>query len=299
MSIRMPFRPALLALISLLFAVAAAFPAATSARAQADEARRIVAVGGAITETLYALGVEDRIVAIDTTSVFPPQVAEKPDVGYMRALSAEGVLSQSPDLVLMEAGAGPPQAIALVKSSGVAVETMPDGWGVAAIAQKLEAIAAAVGKPEAGQVLAQGVEDDLSRLDGELSTIGPKKRVLFILSLVDGRPMAAGSDTAADAMIALAGGENVFAAAHGYKTVSAEAATQLAPDVVVMMTGAGPNHAAVDPFAIPALKATPAGQAGALIRMDAAYLLGFGPRTADAARDLAARLYPGAIEPAK
>ena len=111
--------------------------------------------------------------------------------------------------------------------------------------------------------------------------------------------MVAGSDTAADAMIALAGGINVFSAANGYKTVSAEAATELAPDVVVMMTGAGPNHATVDPFAIPALKATPAGQAGALVRMDAAYLLGFGPRTADAARDLAARLYPGAIEPAE
>ncbi|MCE7030840.1 heme/hemin ABC transporter substrate-binding protein [Jiella avicenniae] len=297
MSIRKPLRTVLLALLPLLFAVAAGSPGPV--RAQTNEASRIVSIGGAVTETLYALGMDDRIVAVDTTSVFPPQAAEKPNVGYMRALSAEGVLSQSPDLVLMEEGAGPPQALDLLKSSGIAVETIPAGHGIAAIGQKFEAIAAAVGKPEAGKALAEDVEADLARLEARLATIAPKKRVLFILSLVDGRPMAAGSDTAADAMIALAGGVNVFASANGYKTVSAEAATELAPDVVVMMTGAGPNHDAADPFAIPALKATPAGQAGALIRMDAAYLLGFGPRTADAARDFAARLYPEAIEPAK
>ena len=295
MTNRKPLRSALLALLPLVFAVSVVAPA----NAQSTDARRIVAVGGAITETLYALGAQDRIVAIDTTSVFPPQVTEKPNVGYMRALSAEGVLAQSPDLILMEAGAGPPQAIELLKSSGIKIETMPDGHGVAAIAEKLGAIAAAVGKEEAGRALAAGVEDDLARLEEQLSKIEPRKRVLFILSLVDGRPMAAGSDTAADAMIALAGGVNVFAGANGYKTVSAEAATELAPDVVVMMTAAGPNHPVVDPFAIPALKATPAGQNNAIVRMDGAYLLGFGPRTADAARDLAARLYPEAIEPAK
>ncbi|WAP70407.1 ABC transporter substrate-binding protein [Jiella pelagia] len=114
MTIRKPFRSALLALLPLVFAVSAVAPA----NAQSTDARRIVAVGGAITETLYALGAQDRIVAIDTTSVFPPQVTEKPNVGYMRALSAEGVLAQSPDLILMEAGAGPPQAIELLKSLG-------------------------------------------------------------------------------------------------------------------------------------------------------------------------------------
>ncbi len=297
MIIRQPLRSALIVLMPLVFFAAAL--AGGPARAQTGEPRRIVTIGGAITETLYALGVEDRIVAVDTTSIFPPDVAAKPNVGYMRALSAEGVLATSPDLILMEEGSGPPQAIDLLESSGIRVETIPAGHGVEAIAKKLDAIAAAVGEEKAGQALAREVEDDLARLGAQLSKIADRKRVLFILSLVDGRPMAAGSDTAADAMISLAGGVNVFAGANGYKTISAEAATELAPDVVVMMTAAGPNHPVVDPFAIPALKATPAGRKNALLRMDGAYLLGFGPRTADAARDLAARLYPETIEPAK
>ena len=61
---------------------------------------RIVSIGGAITEILYALGLEDRIAGVDTTSLFPAAaLREKPNVGYMRQLSAEGVLGLNPSLV--------------------------------------------------------------------------------------------------------------------------------------------------------------------------------------------------------
>ncbi|MBP0616244.1 ABC transporter substrate-binding protein [Jiella sp. KSK16Y-1] len=289
------FRP----LAALCLAISFGVFAVPLAKAQEKEASRIVAIGGAITETLYALGVQDRIVAVDTTAVYPPEAKRKPNVGYMRALSAEGVLAQSPDLVLMEEGAGPPPAIALLKASGIAITTIPDGHGQKAIGDKIEKIGGAVGKAEEGRALAGALERDLAGLQKELVAIDRHKRVLFILSLVDGRPMAAGTQTAADTMMRLAGGVNVLSAVQGYKTLNAEAATALAPDVVVMITGAGPNHAMSDPLAIPALKATPAGRNGALITMDAAYLLGFGPRTADAARDLAAKLYPGEIAPSR
>ncbi|MBO0902933.1 heme/hemin ABC transporter substrate-binding protein [Jiella sonneratiae] len=282
----------------LPFAAPHGAEAAQAGPAEAAHAERIVAVGGAVTETLYALHAEDRIVAVDTTAVYPPEAAAKPSVGYMRALSAEGVLAMSPDLVLLEEGSGPPAAIDLLKASGVTIVNVPAGHGVEAIGRKIETIAAAVGKETAGAHLAETVEAKLGRLETRLSELGERKRVLFVLSIVDGRPMAAGSGTAADAMIRLAGGTNVFAEVKGYKTLSPEAAAELAPDVVLMMSGAGPEHAAADPFALPALAATPAGREKALVRMDAGYLLGFGPRTADAARDLAARLYPGRIEPA-
>ena len=81
------------------------------ARAAATHDRRpgaIVTVGGAITEIVYALGLEDRLVGIDTTSLYPPQaLQQKPNVGYMRQLSAEGVLGLNPELILATAGLGP------------------------------------------------------------------------------------------------------------------------------------------------------------------------------------------------
>ncbi len=63
---------------------------------------RIVSLGGAVTETLVALGEEDRIVARDATSTWPARIRDLPDVGYIRALSPEGVLSMRPDLILAE-----------------------------------------------------------------------------------------------------------------------------------------------------------------------------------------------------
>ncbi|WP_427025743.1 heme/hemin ABC transporter substrate-binding protein [Aureimonas ureilytica] len=254
---------------------------------------RIVSIGGAVTEILYALGAESRIAAVDTTSVHPPAALQtKPDIGYMRALSAEGVLSLSPDLILMENGAGPKEAVALIDAAGVPVRHVPSGHSVPDLLEKVRLVAASVGEESKGEAMAADMKAALDRLATDLAPIERKRRVLFILSIADGRANAAGRGTGADAVIRLAGGENVFSGVEGYKTLSPEAAAALAPDIILMLDRGGPSSG--DPLALPALAATPAGQAGAVIRMDASYLLGFGPRTPGALRDLASRFYPEA-----
>lgn len=265
---------------------------ACAAPVRAEEARRLTSIGGAVTEILYRLGVEDRIVAVDSTSLYPRAATSKPNVGYIRALSAEGVLSLSPDLVIMEESAGPPEAVALIGQSGVPVVRVPAGFETDALSRKIRDVAKAVGKEREGEALAVEVEGQLDKLAAELKPASRKVRVLFVLSLVDGRPMAAGMGTAANRIVELAGGENVFAQAQGYKTISPEAAAALDPDVVLMVEHAGPSHEGIDVLALPAFAATTAGKNGALVKMDALYLLGFGPRTGEAARDLASKLYP-------
>ncbi|WP_182086471.1 ABC transporter substrate-binding protein [Aureimonas sp. ME7] len=266
---------------------------ALAAPARAEPPERVVSIGGAVTEILYAVGEADRIAAVDTTSIFPREaLAQKPNVGYMRALSAEGVLSLGPDLILMEDGAGPPEAVALIDAAGVPVTHVPSGHTITELLQKVRVVSLAVGRGAEGEAIARRMEDELGGLERDLGRVGARKRVLFILSLADGRARAAGQETGADAVIRLAGAENVFADAKGYQTLSPEAAAALQPDVILMLDRAGPGGG--DPLAIPALKATPAGQTGAVIRMDAGYLLGFGPRLPAALRDLASRLYPDA-----
>ena len=260
--------------------------------AEAAEPERIVSVGGAVTEVLYELGKASDIAAVDTTSIYPPAAADHPSVGYIRALSAEGVLSLSPDLILLEEGAGPPEAVALLDRAGVRIVHVPSGHDAKSLPAKIEAVARAVGAENEGVRLAREIEADLAALKVDLAGIGRRQRVLFVLSLVDGRPMAAGSGTAADAMIALAGGENVLTGMHGYKALSWEAVTELQPDVVLTMQRAGASHEVDAVLDMPAMEATPAGRDKALIKMDAQYLLGFGPRTPEAARELASRLYP-------
>lgn len=263
------------------------------------EARRIVSVGGTVTEILYALGAGERIVARDSTSSYPQEANAKPDVGYMRMLSPEGIFAQRPDLILAEDGSGPADAIAVLKAGQVpfvTVETPPSGD---AIPQKIRDTGAAVGLEEEADRLAEEVAAALDKLKADVAVIQPgeKKRVLFVLSLANGRIMAAGRETEAGALIEMAGGVNAASEITGYKPLSDEAVIAAAPDLVLVMQRGQHGTTAEEIFSLPAFRTTPAAADKALLAMDGLYLVGFGPRTPAAARELAVALYPDRVEP--
>jgi iron complex transport system substrate-binding protein len=268
------------------------------ASAQAQTTERIVAAGGIVTEVLYALGLQDKIVGVDTTSLWPPEAQkDKKSVGYVRALSAEGVLSLKPSQIIAVEGAGPPDALALLKESGTPITMIPEALSPEAVVAKIAAIGKAAGAAEPAQQLAATVKTRFDELDKLRTGLPKQKRVLFVLSLQNGRTMVGGRNSTADAIIALAGGTNAASAVEGFKPMTDEAIITAAPDVVLMMrhTSSGAhNAAAAELFAMPAFSQTPAAQQKSLIRMDGLYLLGFGPRTPNAARDLMAELYPEA-----
>jgi len=287
------------AIISLLALAGPAGPferLAGVAAAQAQTAERIVAAGGVVTEVLYALGLQDRIVGVDTTSQWPPEAQkDKKSVGYVRALSAEGVLSLKPSQIIAVEGAGPPDALALLKESGTPITMIPEALTPEAVVGKIAAIGKAAGAAEPAQQLAASVKTRFDELDKLRTSLPKQKRVLFVLSLQNGRTMVGGRNTTADAIIALAGGVNAASAVEGFKPMTDEAIITAGPDVVLMMRHSSAHNAGPDElFAMPAFSQTPAAKQKALIRMDGLYLLGFGPRTPNAARDLMAELYPDA-----
>src|SRR5690606_944313 len=161
-------------------------------------AQRIVSIGGTITEILFALGAEKRIVAVDSTSGYPSEANSKPDVGYMRALSAEGILAQKPDLILAEDGSGPLPVLEILSASAiptVTIATPPQGE---AIGRKIRDVGAAVGLSDKAEALATRTENELQALSQDVSKIAePRKRVLFVLSLANGRTMTSGARTEA------------------------------------------------------------------------------------------------------
>jgi iron complex transport system substrate-binding protein len=258
---------------------------------------RIVSIGGSLTEIVFALGAGDRLVARDTTSTYPPEATKLPDTGYIRALSPEGVLSVNPDLILVLEGAGPPEALSVLEQAGIPLTTVPDGYDRQAIIGKVRAVGEAIGEQEKAEALASRLDADLGAAEAAADAVTQRRKVLFVLSLQNGRVMAAGANSHANAIITMAGGENAMAGISGYKPVSDEAILAAAPDLILMMTGAG-DHAAgdADVLAQPAIAQTPAGKAGRIIRMDGMYLLGFGPRTPDAIRDLHSALYKPASQ---
>ncbi|MCZ8182457.1 MAG: ABC transporter substrate-binding protein [Beijerinckiaceae bacterium] len=259
----------------------------------AAEPARIVAAGGVVTETIHALGEAGRLVGVDSTSLYPADALQRlPNIGYVRALSAEGVLSLRPDLVLAIEGAGPPDVLALIRQAGIPVQILTEEPSEAGVLARIRAIGAVVGQKAAADSLADRIAGDFARLAQERARIARPKRVLFVLSMQNGRVMVAGRNSSAAAMIGLAGGINAVETLEGFKPVSDEGIIAAAPDVIVMMQRGDHAMAAKDLFAHPAFRLTPAATDRALITMDGLYLLGFGPRTADAARDLMSRLYP-------
>ena len=259
-------------------------------------AQRIVSVGGTITEILYALGAQERIVAVDSTSFYPEEATSKPDVGYMRALSAEGILAQKPDLILAEEGSGPPPVLEILGASDVPMAMIPTPATADGIIRKIRDVGAAVGLSAEANALADKTARDLKAVTDEVASLDlEKKRVLFVLSLSNGRVMASGSGTEAAAIIEMAGGINAASEISGYKPLADEAVIAAKPDVVLAMQRGDHGLTAEQVFAVPALQTSPAATNKALVKMDGLFLLGFGPRTPEAIRSLAGQLYPGAI----
>ncbi|EPX85714.1 heme/hemin ABC transporter substrate-binding protein [Salipiger mucosus] len=286
------FMGGMIAALAILAAVAVSARQAEPADgAEAD----VLSIGGSVTEIVAALGQAHRIKARDTTSTYPPELADLPDVGYMRALSPEGVLSVDPSLIISEDGAGPPEALEVIRAADVPFIEVPAAMSPEGILEKIDIVGEALGVPEQAEALAAEVGEDLeSAIARAEARAEAPRRVLFVLSTQGGRITASGTGTAADAMIRMAGGVNAIGDFEGYKQMSDEAVGLAAPDVILMMDRGG-DHGLPDDelFAMPPIRVTPAAQSRSVVRMDGLLLLGFGPRTAEAVEQLSQALYGG------
>ncbi|MCZ4354082.1 ABC transporter substrate-binding protein [Roseovarius aestuarii] len=257
-----------------------------------DGPQAVISIGGPITETVYQLGEEDRLIARDTTSVWPEAVMELPDVGYMRALSAEGVLSVDPDLILLRDTSGPPEALEQLRAASVPLVEIHDAFTPEAILNMVDKIGAALNAQPAAEALNAKLRADLKALAAETASLEHPRRVLFLLSAEDGRLVAAGSGNGADGLLKLAGAINILGDEfQGYKPISTEAIITADPEVIVMMSGRVSHEGLPDEIlALPAIALTTAGRNKAFMTVEGA-ALGFGPRTVEFARDLSRRLH--------
>ncbi len=272
---------------------------ATGAEVTVGDTGRIVSIGGAVTEVVFALGFADNVVAVDSTSQYPHAVAEKPDVGYMRRLSAEPILGLAPSVVLAVEDAGPETALNQLRESGVPVVLVPDDPSYDGVLRKIGLIAAALGIEEKGRAVTASLRADFKRLSDAVGGVGERPKVLFLLSIGQGgAPLAGGRKTSADGIIRLAGGINAVDAFEGFKPLSPEAAVLAAPDVLLVtrrtldLLG---GRAGL--LGRPEISLTPAAQRGRVVAIDGLLLLGFGPRTGQAVRTLAAELHPDLVLP--
>lgn len=286
---------------AILLLLMAAFPVQAGQRSVTDalgravtiaSAQRIVTLGPDVSEIAFALGVGDAIVGVDRSSKYPAAAASKPDLGYRRKLSAEGLLALRPDLIVAAEDIGPPEAVDILKTLSIPVVFVPEDNSLAGIGRKIDLIAATLDRVAEGEALASRVSADFEAAAKLADSVPPeaRRKVMFFHGLL--RLTAAGKDTAADSIIGYAGGINPFDGIRGYKAVSEEVLLDMAPDTILLMSDGKGGPTPEEVFSVPALATTPAAKNRSLIVLDGPYMLGFGPRTAGAIRDLAQALYP-------
>lgn len=253
------------------------------------EGTRLITLFGDVTEIVYALGVQEFLIARDTSSIYPRVVEELPNLGFAGALNAEAVLDFEPTLIIGTPMAGPPEVLEQLRQAGVEVLIIEDLNGLDAPQIKIRFVGEALGIPERAEAFALDVEKRMEAVMAAAENDKPL-RVMHIYIRRGGLQLVSGQGNKAQAIIEAAGGIDAAAEAGivGWQPLTPEALVAADPDVyLVMDRGLAVVGGVEGLLEIPGVAETKAGRGQHVISMADLYLLGFGPRLPEAIADLA------------
>ncbi len=255
---------------------------------------RIVSIGIAATETIYALDAGSKLVGIDNSSAeYVPQSAGLPKVGVRTTLDAEGILSLKPTLVILNADSGPPQIFDQLRNAGIAVLTLTPTYTVEAVTQKIDTIGKAVDASDKAAVLDRKIDSEMSDVAKLLAEMPERPKVMFV-GKGPNMPNAttSGAGTTIDEMIKLAGGINAFKDFTGFRPMTDEAVVAAQPDAILITEKSFERSGGVNGVVtFPGVALTPAGKNKRIIPVSDMYFQGFGPGISNAVRELALKLH--------
>ena len=266
--------------------------------------QRWVSAGGALSEWVAALGGESKLVGVDTTSQHPASLKALPSIGYQRQLSAEGILSLRPQVLVGTEEMGPPPVLAQIRSAGVQVEMFSARPDLPTLKGNLQHLGALLGSEAKASELFTGYEQALDQQKRWVATAQATNKapgVLMLLGNAGGKPLIAGKDTAADWVLQQAGGRNL-ATHSGYKPFSVESLAGLSPEVLVFADRALTGEAARAGLfkENPILASTPEAKHARVFELDPTLLVGgLGPRLPQSLVQLSADFYPSQAKPAR
>ncbi len=284
-----------LAILTLALPACKSESATQKAEAASDNTacKRLVSLDGAITEALFELELGKCIVGVDVTSTYPAEgLANAAHLGHVSRLNAEAILQLKPDLLLVIDTEKENVIIRQLQDAGVECLFVPKTYRSETPLEIATAISGKLGHEEKLAALQSRLESDRNALDAALKGATDKPRVLFIYARGKGNLMVAGRNTAAESMIALAGGQNALTDFEDFRALSTEGLVQAKPDYILMFdSGLQSLDGADGLLTIPGIAQTPAGKNKRIITMEGQYLLGFGPRCLQAARELAVQIH--------
>lgn len=249
--------------------------------ARAAAARRIVSVGGALTEIVFALQADAELVGVDTTSLYPATAQRLPSVGYARALSAEGVLALAPTQLIATEDAGPPAVLRQLAAAGVPVAVLAANHHFEGLLERVKRVGELTGRVAQATAMQQVLQQDWAQMRSAIARHGVARpvRVLFVLAHAPSQVMVSGLATSAHAMLEYAGAANAITGFSGYKPLTPEAAIAAQPDVILLTDQGLQAAGGIDGvLKLPGLAQSPAGRNRRVIALEAMFLVGFGPR---------------------
>lgn len=240
---------------------------------------RIVSIGGTLTEILFELGMGDKLVAIDATSIYPQdKTKDIKNLGYKQSISMEGIVSLNPDLVLASSKLAPKKLLQDLKKLKVNVVVVEEKDSFESAKNKISIVAKSVSKVNQGKALIANLEKDFQKARQTVSDENEKK-LIFIYARGGNRVFLSGAKTAAHEMMTLAGAQNAFSQVEGFKPITTESLIKGNPDAIVMLKSG--MESLKDPWsAIKGIEHTNAGKNKKIIVVDDSAFLGFGPRSA-------------------
>ncbi|RON21405.1 hemin ABC transporter substrate-binding protein [Pseudomonas brassicacearum] len=266
--------------------------------AAAELPQRWVSAGGALSEWVSALGGESKLVGVDSTSQHPESLKTLPSIGYQRQLSAEGILSLRPQILIGTEEMGPPPVLSQIRNAGVQVELFSAQPDLPTLQGNLQHLGKLLGAEEQAVQAYQHYQEQLEQQKIRVTKAQltqPSPGVLLLLGHAGGKPLIAGKDTTADWLLRQAGGHNL--ATHtGYKPFSVESLISLDPEVLVFADRALTGEAARAALfkENPMLSSTRAAKDGRVMELDPTLLVGgLGPRLPDSLKKLSDGFFPG------
>lgn len=247
----------------------------------ADSSVRIVCVSKQLNEILFALGAGGNIVGVDLSSTYPPEIASLPTVGYHRLLSAEGITSLHPTVVIHDGNVAPEAVLNQLKEVGIPLREYRAEPTIGATKDLMKTLGREFHAEGRADTLCAELDRDLDSAAARLHSVTTTPRVLILhFGRVINNYLVMGRRGTASALLTLAGGVNATDATEGMKPLSAELVAGANPDVLLITDFGYDRLSGIDAAKqLPGVALTAAAKNNRIYRVEEHDLVYFGPRT--------------------
>ena len=251
---------------------------------------RVVVISPIYNEIIWALGAEDKVVGVDLSSTYPPEIKNVQTVGYHRALSAEGILSLHPSAILTDGNIGPPQVVDQIKQLNIPIKTFEaKNDSIDGTKSLIREIGAYFHKEDAAEKLCSKLDSQIAEAFEKVKQFSDHPRVAVIhfgrasnVYMVVGK-RGEGDAAGAGQMVEWAGGEMAVNTDGMQRMASPEVIAQANPDVILVTDfGFDRLGGSLDQIkALPGVDTSNAAKNNRIYRVEENVLMYFGPRTGE------------------